>query len=212
MATIMRATAVWSGFVGSPGYTNLYFRDFTGSGNPDLTQAQGASDRTRTFFEAIKAQLPTTVTVTMAADVAVLEETTGQLQDSFGTTPGAPTVGTASVAGGYSGATGAVVTLRTSSFRNGRRIRGRFFIVPLGGTIYGPDGTLSNTPLGTMRTAATALVDTTGTPDLGVWARPTPILDSQGNPTGNYNPDGEWAVCTSATIPDMAAVLRSRRD
>lgn len=199
---MLRATAEWSGFVGSPGYTNLYFRDFTGSGNPDLTQAQAASDRVRTFFDAIKAQLPTTVTITMRADVDVVEDTTGTMTDSFGTTPLAPVVGTASVAGGYSGATGAVVTLRTSSFRNGRRIRGRFFIVPLGGTIYGPDGTLSNTPLGTMRTAATALADQTGTPDLGVWARPTAPGAS----------DGEWAVCTSATIPDLAAVLRSRRD
>jgi hypothetical protein len=191
----------WSGFTGAPGFTNFYFRDFDWDPNPVAADAVDATDRVETFISTIKADLPNVVQLSVDGDCDIIEETTGELLGTLNGVPGAAQSGTAG-AGGYAGASGAVVTWRTGGIRNGRRIRGRTFIVPLYSNKYGADGTLDGATVTNLTTAATALSDLTGSPDLGVWARPT----------GPAATDGVWHVVTSFTVPDLAAVLRSRRD
>jgi hypothetical protein len=210
MAGMARVTINWTGFLGAPGYTNLYFRDFSGTGEPDQAIADGAVAKVHTWIQAWDDGLPNTVTLTIDPSVEVIEETTGEMVAFFTTVPGAPNVGGSTMP--YSAASGACVNWYTDGVRNGRRIRGRSFMVPIGSNGMENNGTLNGTALTSWRTATGILIDGTGTGDLGVWARPTPILDGEGNPTGEHNPDGEWSVVTSYTIPDKAAVLRSRRD
>ena len=80
----------------------------------------------------------------------------------------------------------------------GRRIQGRTFLVPLVASAFDSTGTISTAALATLQTAANGLV-AYDTIDPVVWKRPTPFTV------------GSFATITEARIPDMAAVLRSRR-
>jgi len=199
MAEILKVVANWSGFVGAPGYTNFYFRDFS-AGAPDQAMADGAVAKADAFFDAWVTYLPNTVTILVSPTVEVIEETTGTLTGFFTTSPDTTRAGT--VAGTYSAASGAVCNWYTNGIRNGRRIKGRTFMVPLAGNAFDAAGSIDNTKLGAMRLAATNFISATGAGDLGVWARPT-------SPGAS---DGIWYAASAATVPDMAAVLRSRRD
>lgn len=204
MVEMLRVRSEWTGFSGAPGYTNLFFRDFNGGdpsgGDFDTATAQAAAAKTFQFWEAISNLLPTVVRIDVDAQVDVIESTSGDLVNSFSVVPEAPVGGDAP--GPYSGASGAVINWRTGGIRNGRRIRGRTFVVPLSNGAYGNDGQLTPATRTTLQNAANALSVSTGTPDLGVFARPT-------SSTAN---DGDWSVATSASVPSLAAVLRSRRD
>lgn len=199
MAEILRVKINWTGFVGGPGYTNLYFRDFT-EGATDQAMADGAVAKTKTFLTSVQNYLPTAVITGVDPTVDRLEETTGELQGFFTTSPGAAVAG--GQAGVYSAASGACISWGTNGVRNGRRIRGRTFIVPLGGSQYGSDGTLSDTMVTALRNAATALRAETGAGDLGIWARPTAPGAA----------DGVWYFATTSNVKDKVAILRSRRD
>lgn len=212
MAAIMRVKVKWSGYQGAPGYNIFHYRDFD-TEPPTNTHATAAATDLRAFFDAIKAYMPNAVKIDVMPDCDVLESSTGDLTGGVTATPGAQVSGTAGAGAQFAAAAGAVVTWKTAGVRNNRRIRGRSFIVPLANVAFATDGTLDAGFLTTAGTAATTLRDpTTGSPDLGVWARPTPVLDGEGNPTGEHNADGIWYVCNGHSIPDMGAVLRSRRD
>jgi hypothetical protein len=207
----MRVKMRWSGFQGGPGYSVFHLRDFD-TDPPDGTDAQNAVDKIDTFAEALKGLIPYQTALTVENEVEVLEETTGELVDVLSSTPAAAHNATVSLGPTFAGPVGAVINWKTAGVRGGRRIRGRTFLVPLLSQNFDINGTLTSAALTTLNAAATALRDTTASPDLGVWARPTPIKDIEGNPTGEYNPDGVWFVANAHSIPDMAAVLRSRRD
>lgn len=179
----------------------MHFRDFGGT-FPTTADVQVAVDRLRTFFDAIKLYIPSQVTIQVLGEVEVLEETTGQLLDVLVATTPAAVVGTAVASTPYAAAVGAVVSWRTGVVRNGRRIRGRTFLVPLSSTAFDSSGTLIAAALTTMNAAATALRDATTIADLGIYARPT----------GPGATDGLWALVTGHQIPDMGSILRSRRD
>jgi len=104
------------------------------------------------------------------------------------------------VSGGFSSATGACINWNTPEVRNGRRVRGRSFIVPLASSQYDVDGTLTAGALTGLQTRADTLVG--GGWDLQVYKRPT-IKGAT---------DGDSATVTSARIADKTAILRSRRD
>lgn len=204
MVNILRVRSVWSGFNGAPGYTNLFFRDFSATSEGDSTAsdeaASGAVDRVRGFWGAISAALPDDVTITPEQTVDLLDDTNGRLIDSFTSSSGGSVVGGS--AGRYSSASGAVVTWRTGGIREGRRIRGRTFIVPLAGDSYTTSGRLDPAVRQIIQTAANNLASIAGTPDLGVYARPS----------GPNAVDGQWSIVTGASVPDLPAILRSRRD
>lgn len=204
MAPIYRVKLAWTGFTGGPGYSIFHFRDFDtepGAGL-NVAGAQAAVDRVDTFIQAINNYIPNTVYMRSEPDVEVLEESNGQLQEIYQTSPLDQLRGAATTTIGYSAASGAVINWRTNGIRNGRRVRGRTFLVPLASSAYQGNGSLVDVALTAIRGAADALSATGGSPDLGVWARPSA-------PGAN---DGDWFVVAAANVPDMAAVLRSRRD
>ena len=191
---MLKVTARWTGFTGAPGYSNFFFA----GGGGLVSDAQQVADRVRQAFARIDSLLPTGVQIRIEPDVPIVASETGVIVGFNNVDPDVPISGTGT--GGYSSPTGAVVTWRTSDLRNGRRIRGRTFLVPLSGTSYQPDGTLTPGAITGLNSFADHLISFDFDSEFGVWSRPV-------NGSG-----GVFATVDSATIPDMAAVLRSRRD
>jgi hypothetical protein len=198
MAEMLKFTVNWTGFVGAPGYTNLYVRDFS-EGDVNQTMADSFTLRLDAFLDSFQAHIPQAVNYLIDPTLEVVEDTTGELLRFMTITPDTARVGAGT--GNYAAPSGAVVNWYTNFVRNGRRMKGKSFIVPLVSTAYESNGTLGSSFLTAIRAAANTLVTAPGDGRLGVWGRPT-------TPGGT---DGIWAFAETSSVPDMAAVLRSRR-
>lgn len=191
---IYRVTVRWTGFQGAPGYSNFHFTEQVSTPGPE-----DGRERVRQFFNGINTLLPSDVSYQAEGEVAVLDETTGMVTDYI-LVDEDPATGNGGDAGGYSAASGAVVTWNTAQVRNGRRVRGRTFLVPLGRTAYEADGTLAPGTISTISQAATELTGEGFDSGFCIFSRPS------GGQGGGVYP------VTGFRVPDMAAVLRSRRD
>lgn len=191
---IMRVTLQWTGFDGAPGYTNLYF----GAGGGFISDVGQVLDRIDSALEDVISVFPAGLRIGVNSEVAFLDESTGVVTsfEDDGTIRG----WTSNNAGPYSATSGAVIIWRTDDVRNGRRIAGRTFMVPLAGSSYESDGTLSVSARQQLLDFGNALAAWDLDSELMVWSRPV-------NGSG-----GVGATVTSVQVPDMAAVLRSRRD
>lgn len=188
MADIARVSVRWQGWPGAPGVSQLY---------TDPSGMQTTVNTIRVFYDAIKAQIPTALTITVPATGDVIDDQTGAITGSWTvTTP--PTDVVCSGVGVYAGNAGAVVHWLTTGIVRGRRVRGRTFIVPLVGSAYDAAGSLSTTALNLLATSATSMVNSLA-PNLKVWHRPGPLGAGQ-----------SYGV-TSSRVPDLAVSLRSRR-
>lgn len=200
MASLLRVTVRWTGLNGGPGYNVFHFRDF-GPPDPVISDAEAAVDKVDAFYGGFLAYIPNAVTIATQSDVEVIDEATGVLQSILQTTPVSPRAGAASGSAAFASAVGAVVSWRTGGIRNGRRVRGRTFLVPLSSTAFQSDGTLLALAQTAINNAATTFRDLTGFSDLSVYARPS----------GPGATDGVAHAVEGHTVPDMGAVLRSRR-
>lgn len=201
---ILRITARWSGFLGAPGYSNFHFTTDGGFwdggllGDSAQAAADGAASDVQFAFQQVNSYLPSGVQIDIESEAEILNSDTGEIL-------GFANVDVAGVGGGgssssWSGASGGVINWRTNDYRFGRRIRGRTFMVPLDGDAYEGDGTLSTGGRGALQDFAERIQLGTGSADFGVWSRPR-------NGAG-----GVFATVTGFNVPDMAAILRSRRD
>lgn len=204
MPSMLRVKVKWSGFSGAPGWSNFYFAD---SANPTITQAlaDAAATKTEQFFNACMVAFPSTIKSTVQSDVEQIDIDTGVLQGVWTVPSRTGTAGT-NAGSNYSGASGMVVTWRSSAVRLNRLMRGRTFLVPTAVNVYENDGTIISSIITSVTTAATALIADTADLEFGIYARPR--KDSSGNVTLV----GAWANASGFTIPDKVAVLRSRRD
>lgn len=191
---ISRITAVWSGFTGAPGYTSFHFAAFGGG---DVMDAEVA--RVRAFFSQLNPILPSSVRVQVQQETEVIDETTGVLID-YGAASDPVTVVEGNGGNSYSAPSGGLVSWNTGTVVNGRRLRGRTFVVPLATAAYQEDGTLTPVAVAALEDAAEALIGDGSGPQLVVWSRP------------NNGGAGATGVVTGYRVPDLAAVLRSRRD
>lgn len=191
---IHRVTAEWAGFQGAPGYTSFFFAN-----EADVATATESRARVLAFFVELTAMLPDDLTVTPSTEVANIDQETGLVTDfvQVDLDP-VPVIGTSP--SGYSAASGAVVNWNTAGVRNGRRVRGRTFIVPMAGTAYDNAGTLSTAALNALSSAASELVDEPFASTFGVWSRPT------------NGANGAFWECNGYRVVDRVSVLRSRRD
>lgn len=203
MTAMLRVKLRWTGFQGAPGYSIFHFRDFGAPGGwePGPTEAAACVDRVKTFAQALNGVLPNGLTLTTLGDVEEIEDTNGQLVDIHSVAQPTPMVSNVT-AGPYAAPVGAVINWRTGTVRKGRRIRGRTFLVPLIGACFENNGTLIASALTTINAASTTFIADAVAPDLGVYARPSAPGAT----------DGQWAPISSFNVPDMGAVLRSRRD
>jgi len=200
MGNILRIKINWTGFIGSPGYTNLYFEPTVETDPWTQTLVDAAHAKVSAWMTSIKSYMPVNTTLTADSQAAEIDENTGNIQ-TFHTIV-APAVQTGTMAGAYTAGTGLCVSWSTGGVRNNRRVRGRTFVVPLGGVAYDSTGTIDNASLTTLRGAANLLHSDANGVRLVVWARPTGLLGIDG---GAYD-------VTSATINDKVAFLSSRRD
>lgn len=201
MAPILRVKARWSGFQGSPGYSIFHFKDFAAETYVQ-TDATAVVNKTRAFFLAVAGLLPAVVSVDVQTDVELIDHDSGDLIDVLNANPVATVTGGASGTAPYAAASGAVVSWRTTQVRNGRRIRGRTFLVPLSSAAFESNGTLTSGALTSLGIAGQGMITPGDGPDFGVYARP---------PAGGVGA-GEFAQAMGFTAPDIGAVLRSRRD
>lgn len=191
---ILRITAQWSGFRGAPGYSNFFFR----GQSADEEDAQAHANAVRTFLTAASDFMPAGVSISLQPTAANIDETNGNIIGEVDFVPGVTAEGSGGVS--YSAASGAVVNWNTQSYINGRRVRGRTFIVPLSTSAYDGAGDLTTSAINGLRNAAQALVEAPGPVPMVVWSRP------KGGAAGSIH------NVTSASVPDLAAILRSRRD
>lgn len=211
MASIGRVKIVWNGFQGGPGLTVLHF------GTADLStfgqaEAQDAVTKCDAFIQAIKSYIPYQSTLQTMPDVEALEVGTGSLQSIYSTTPAAATLSTGSLGTKFTAASGAVVTWKTNTIKNRRRMRGRTFLVPMSINIVEQNGTLDPTFITALNTAANNLRVSGPTTRLYVYARPKKDFTIPGTDVSYTFSGGKAGEVIGHSIPDKAAVLRSRRD
>lgn len=199
MSSDLRVVINWTGFNGGPGFTNLFYRT-VGDVEVDLSHAQDAVTKTDAWISAISNHLPTSVTVAVDPTVVEMNTLDGHQIGFLPTT--APAAHPGGDSTGYSAVSGACFNWYTAGARNGRRIRGRTFIVPLGGGKYDSAGTLATTTVNAFKTATDTLLANDANTELCVWSRPS----------GPGATDGQLWPVAAYTLPDKAAFLTSRRD
>lgn len=200
MAELVRVKARWQNYQGGPGYSVFHF----GSVAPGLdlqTMTENSVERVAVFFQSIRMLLPYQLQIQTLNEVDIIDSASGDLLEvrASAAKPAIISGGTAS--DNFAAAVGAVVTWRTGGVRNGRRVKGRTFLVPLNGTQFENNGTLRQTAIDTISNNADELYTDTFSVVMGVYARPTSSTAS----------DGAFHPITSHSVPDMGAVLRSRR-
>lgn len=186
MTSLSRVRVDWTGFVGGPGVSTFYCTD-PAALLPDL----------RTFFEALKTTISDNVLIEYENAGDIIESTTGVLTGAWSTSVVSNT--TCTNGEPYNAAGGLVVNWLTDVILAGRRLRGKTFVVPIGGGgAFDSNGQIDGGVRATVDAAAAALIASAG--GLEIWKRP------KGGTGG-----GHGAV-TAGVTSSKAAVLRSRRD
>lgn len=189
----------WTGFNGAPGVSTFY----------GLT-AGTSLEALHTFFDSIKGVLPEAVHLQIAGEGEFIEDSTGEVTDLWVDDEPAAIVGGGY--GSYAGPVGCAVRWTTDTVVDGARLKGHTFLVPLYGNSYDGSGTLSESVLTTVGTAAAALVAANAGGDLVVWHRPRVARAADGSRPAVAARAGSHGLITGSSVPDKAAVLRSRRD
>ena len=193
MPSLWHVQATWSGGKIGTGFTNFYFSE-------GVSTAVQASDAARAFLNScytLGGKLPTGITINFRAAVDVIDANNGELQNTIPVTQPASVVGSDNSA--HAAVAGACVTWRTDSLVDGKRVRGRTFLVPMGGLGLQSDGTIDNTTVGSINTAAGVLIS--AAPEFVVWHRPASKAAG----------GGSAAPVVAGVCVDKTAYLTSRR-
>jgi hypothetical protein len=190
-----RLTCAWTG-PGGPGASHLDVRAETGPADAADLDAVGTAFRA--YYNTLAGYLPNDWSLAVSSEVLIIEDTSGELQDTVTiTTAGSSVAGTGT--GAWAGAVGVVTRFSTGAIIGGRRVRGRTFFVPAVSSLaFDVDGTLNSTCVSDFTTARTTLHTALATADT------VPIVYS---PTHHVIHD-----VTGFLVADRSAVLRSRRD
>lgn len=148
-------------------------------------------------FQAAQPIVPGQVTITVPTSGDIFDPSTGTITGYWSAPSDGGTV-TGSTTSNVAAGVGACVTWSTSDVKNGRRVKGRTFWVPLPSAYYEQDGTIMATALEELDDFAVALT----TSGLQVWSRPSTSGGS----------DGSAHDVVTYRIRDKVAVLTSRRD
>lgn len=198
--TLLRTKVRWTIPGAGTALSILHWSNADQSGATQL-QASDAAAKTHAFLTPLLPILPNVVSVQALSEVEEVNEASGDLIGFWETPTNATRTGTAGPGLGWSAPSGAVISWSTSGVRNGRRIRGRTFVVPLSMTCYDTEGNLGPSTLTALNNAALALRTGSDVTQFRVWGRPTaPGVQ-----------DGASAPVLGHRVPDMSAVLRSRR-
>ena len=185
MTELYRVRTDWTGLAGLPGVTTMYFLD--------VVTAVASVD---TFFAGLVSLFPEGLHLQVENSGDIIEDSTGDLTGAWSADTVSAHTGGSSEA--YAAPAGAVVDWMTDTIAHSRRLRGRSFLVPITAGRFQDDGTLSTITKTLIQDSANTLIAAQST-SFVVWHRGT-------------GTDGTNGLVTSARVPDMAAVLRSRRD
>lgn len=161
--------------------------------------AQQFADRVRGLFLALQGRIPDEVAVTFDSEVTYINTATGVLESATAVTP--PAIVAGGYAGGWASGSGGRIVWGTGEIRNGRRVRGTTFIVPLGGAEYAPSGRLTGGTVAALQAAADAYLSGMGADGNPVYVYSRPIPGRA----------GATSEVTVATVPETVATLRSRK-
>lgn len=157
----------------------------------------GVASAVRAAYAAAAGGIPTGVSVQVPSSGDVIDEATGMLTGAWTDATVTPVDGggAATAAAGV----GLCSTWSTDGVVNGRRIRGRTFLVPLSTAVYDNDGTLTPAGIAAGTGFATGML---AVPGFCIWHRPSAL-----NPA-----TGTRAIVNGFRVRDRAAFLSSRRD
>lgn len=184
--TMNRVRCGWSNFPGAPGLSTFYL----GSGITNMAPV-------KSFWDAVKDQMPLGTTVTTPTSGDQLDEATGTLSGAWSGTGGGTSV-SVTVSQPYSGTSGLVIEWLTSLIVAGRRVMGKTYLVPLDRGGYDASGSIATGSISAVQAAGNALIVALAG-ELKVWSRPRPSIA------------GAAAQVIACRVPDLAVVMRSRR-
>jgi hypothetical protein len=182
MTDIKQVRVAWTGAIGMPGVSTFYCTGDVATFRTALTA----------FFTADKSLYPSIVTITVPNTGSVIDSDSGLVTGTW--TSGTSTSIACTGTGNFSAATGMVVNWHTGIYVGGRELRGKTFLVPMVVSTLSADGTPNATDRAGVQSDANTLAGTTAS--MVVYSRRANTI----------------ASVSSATVPDIAAVLRSRRD
>jgi len=187
MAVLARVRVEWSGTpVVGPGISTFYFDQ----------GASGWVTALSAFFTSARAFVPTGALMTVPSSGDLIEDATGELQGAWSEGATTPIAGNGN--GFWPMGVGARVQWDTAGIRNGRRVKGSTYIVPIVSSSFEGAGNLSAGTVSGLGNAANLLVSTMGSA-MKIWSRPSPGL-----------PGASHAVI-DGSCPDKVSWLRSRR-
>ena len=191
---IAQVTLLWQGFTGAPGYTTLNFLMDAFSPTEGLEVATAAN----TFADAVSGFISDGTSITVDTEIKWFDVVTGTLIDISAVDPAfAPNTGSSGAIG--PAPVGACISWGTDAVVDGRRQRGRSFLVPLAAAAYQNNGTLTDLAVTNLTAAGVDLMADSDN-RLCVWHRPV------------GGAGGAATTVLTARVTDKAAVLRSRRD
>lgn len=181
-----RIRVVWSG------------SNTTGTGLSTFYFAGSSADPAAVynFFNAIKGAFAPNITWTIPGTGDQIDSETGDLVGTWTAAGGG--VVNSSGAGAFTRGAGCRVVWNTNGIFRGRRVRGSTYLTGLYGGVYDSNGQIGSATVGSVQTAATALLAATS-PNLGVWSRPR-----LGTP-------GEFNTIVGSSVPSAVSWLRTRR-
>jgi hypothetical protein len=197
MTTLRRVKVLLQGFPGGPGVATYCFLDL----NTALTSL-------RNMWIGYAQHMPSDVNISFQGFGDMFDDVTGSITGEW--SAAAPAAAQGTITGGYPGPAGAVVTWLTSSILDGRRLRGRTFVVPLGAGSYQEDGSLIPGVVADL-TAVSNAFRIEQSASFVVWHRPRAARAATAKLKALPAHAGANALVTDAVVHDRVAILRSRR-
>jgi hypothetical protein len=192
-----RVELVWD--YGGPGVCTYHWSKGTATGDWDAI-AQDFHDELAAMFAAVDGYMVSALTWTVSPDIDIIEVETGYLIDQF-TLPDTPPTGTGGNTGkAVSRAQQFCVNLGTDIFFEGKRLRGRTFLGPVGNDVVTANSTVGSSDRTVVEGAFAAMTSGVGS-RLAVYHRANPSTH-----TGGYYGD-----VVSVRLKDVLGTLTSRR-
>lgn len=198
MPNIDRIRISLEGFNGGPGVATFYSLD-----GPSLLTAL------HDLWVAVAPSMPDDVSIVFPATGDRIDAAKGTLMGGWTGPQLDPIQGSNTNA--YAAPAGALLQWGTQEVRDGSRVKGRTFLVPLSAGGYDTQGKLLLATLSNLQTAAQNMA-LNGQPYFCIWHRP--FAGKPATLTAPARPahDGAAILVTNGTASSKVAILRSRRD
>jgi len=198
MTELHRVRTHFFDFQGGPGICTMYALDV----DTFLTDLS-------TMWSAFVGYMPTGLNVAVEASGDLIEDTTGEITGAWTSDPATLRTGTRD--GVYSAPAGGCINWLTSTIVDGRRLRGRTFVVPLGFNTTDASGQLASAVHTTLVNASTDFKNAQDA-SFVVWHRPVEAKAATAHSEEVVARAGGHGLVTGVKVMPGVAVLRSRRD